>query len=86
MVSTTSSVDRWEQEPSEQSDYASTVDTDNRTPDWRESNEQFVRGALIRGEAARATDGRLPAGATHEIIEESDEGVPTLRRRRFKIA
>jgi hypothetical protein len=44
----------------------------------------FVRALVARGQAARADpSGNLPAGATHEIVGETKEGVPILRRRRF---
>jgi hypothetical protein len=46
--------------------------------------EAFVRALLARGEAARrGPGGRLPAGATHEIIGTTAAGLPILRRRRF---
>ncbi len=73
-----------EQGPSEQAGGRAT--TDGSASDWDKAADRFARGALIRGEAARAVDGRLPAGATHEIVEEGDDGVPKLRRHRFKIA
>ena len=43
----------------------------------------YVRGVLIRGEAARAKDGELPPGATHEIVEEPEDDLPVIQRRRF---
>jgi len=44
----------------------------------------FVRGMVERGEAAKADpNGRLPPGATHEIIGETAEGYPIVVRRRF---
>jgi hypothetical protein len=43
-----------------------------------------VRGLVARGQAVRAdASGNLPPGATHEIVGETQEGVPILRRRRF---
>ena len=43
-----------------------------------------VKGLVARGQAARPNkDGSLPAGATHEIIGETETGLPILRRRRF---
>jgi hypothetical protein len=43
----------------------------------------FVAGLIARGEAARPDEhGELPAGATHELIED-DEGHQSVRRRRF---
>jgi hypothetical protein len=44
----------------------------------------FVKAIIARGQAARANkDGSLPPGVTHEIVGETKEGVPILRRRRF---
>ena len=49
--------------------------------------EEFVRGVLVRGEAAKAgRRGKLPPGATHEIVSEAETGLPKLRRRRFSLA
>ena len=45
--------------------------------------EQHVRGVLIRGEAAKPIRGKLPPGATHEIVRENPGELPTIRRRRF---
>jgi len=43
----------------------------------------FVNGLLARGQAARPnSDGSLPPGATHEIVGETEAGLPILRRRR----
>jgi hypothetical protein len=44
----------------------------------------FVRGLMARGEAAKAdAQGRLPSGATHEIVGETADGLPIVVRRRF---
>lgn len=43
----------------------------------------YVRGLIARGEAAWPVDGALPAGATHEIVEERPGELPKVRRRRF---
>jgi hypothetical protein len=44
----------------------------------------FVRGVMIRGEAATTEDGELPAGATHEIVPGEEAGdPPKLVRRRY---
>jgi hypothetical protein len=46
----------------------------------------FVKGLVERGEAARPNpDGTLPPGATHEIVGETESGLPILRRRRFSL-
>jgi hypothetical protein len=51
------------------------------------AEKQFVRGVVIRGEAASpGADGKLPPGATHEIVGTDAEGEPVIERRRFKIA
>lgn len=48
-----------------------------------EAEEGFVAGLITRGEAARADEnGELPAGATHELLED-EAGNTTVRRRRF---
>ncbi len=47
--------------------------------------DYFVRSVLVRGEAAVATGGELPPGATHEIVKENKTGLPTIRRRRFSL-
>ena len=44
--------------------------------------QRFVQALIARGEAARAVNGELPDGATHEIVED-DEGRVTVVRRRF---
>jgi hypothetical protein len=44
--------------------------------------QRFIRALIARGEAARAVDGELPEGATHEIIED-EAGRITVVRRRF---
>ena len=44
----------------------------------------FVRGLMARGEAAKAdAQGKLPPGATHEIVGETADGLPIVVRRRF---
>jgi hypothetical protein len=49
-----------------------------------EASTAFVQGLIKRGEAVRlAPNAPLPPGATHEIIGETEAGVPILRRRRF---
>ncbi len=59
----------------------SSVSTSERE---RAAEEAFVRGVIERGEAAKPDrDGRLPPGATHEIVEEVEGGLPKIRRRRF---
>jgi hypothetical protein len=47
------------------------------------AEEAFIRGVLARGEAARAVEGKLPAGALYEIVEEPPGQLPKLVRRRF---
>lgn len=43
----------------------------------------YVRGLIERGEAAKAVDGKLPPGATYEIVEELPGRLPKVVRRRF---
>jgi hypothetical protein len=43
--------------------------------------EHFVHGLLVRREAARSQDGRLPPGATHEIVDDGGEASDIIRRR-----
>lgn len=46
--------------------------------------ESFVRALVERGEAARAgPSGKLPPGATHEIVGMTATGAPIVVRRRF---
>jgi len=52
----------------------------------RAAEEAFVRGLIERGEAAKPDqNGKLPPGATHEIVEEVEGGLPKIRRRRFSM-
>lgn len=48
--------------------------------------ELFVKGVLVRGEAAKAVKGKLPPGVTHEIVRKGDDGLLIIRRRRFSLA
>jgi hypothetical protein len=47
------------------------------------TKESFIRGLIERGEAVKLKDGKLPLGATHEIVEEKNPDLPTVRRHRF---
>jgi hypothetical protein len=47
--------------------------------------QAFVDGLVARGQAAKAVDGKLPPGATHEIVGEDEQGHPIVVRRRFSI-
>jgi hypothetical protein len=52
----------------------------------RKAREAYERGLIERGEAAVADEhGRLPPGATHEIIGYDSSGRAILKRRRFSI-
>jgi hypothetical protein len=58
------------------------------TQDQRSDEErEFVRQLVERGEAAKPdAEGRLPAGATHEIVQDdAGDGAPRVERRRFSI-
>ncbi len=44
----------------------------------------FIRTLMVNGQAAElGPDGKLPPGATHEIVGMSASGLPIVRRRRF---
>lgn len=46
--------------------------------------ESFIKGLVDRGEAAKPdAAGKLPPGATHEIVGETETGLPIVVRRRF---
>ena len=48
------------------------------------ATKAFVEALVARGQARRANpDGTLPDGVTHEIVGETPDGLPILRRRRF---
>lgn len=50
----------------------------------RRAKEAYEKGIIERGEAAVADEhGRLPPGATHEIVGHDETGRPILKRRRF---
>jgi hypothetical protein len=50
------------------------------------SARRFVRDLLIRGEAQRPNSkGNLPSGATHVIVEENEDDLPTVKRERFSL-
>ena len=43
----------------------------------------YVRGIVARGEAAKAdANGKLPLGKTYEIVGETANGLPVLKRLR----
>jgi len=43
----------------------------------------YIEDLIKSGKAAVAKDGKLPPGATHEIVGMDASGVPILVRRRF---
>jgi hypothetical protein len=48
------------------------------------ASASFVQALVARGQAARPDpNGYLPSGATHEIVGQTEGGLPILRRRRF---
>ena len=51
----------------------------------KRAEKHFVEGVLTRGEAAKPQQGKLPPGATHEIVEEKEGELPKIRRRRFSV-
>jgi hypothetical protein len=48
------------------------------------AKKKFEQGLLARGEAVPAGK-PLPPGATHEIIGETPDGTPILKRKRFSM-
>jgi len=50
------------------------------------ATERYLRDLAVRGEAAEPTSaGKLPPGATHAVVEESEDGtVKQVKRARFK--
>jgi hypothetical protein len=56
---------------------------EERDPEEERAEEAFIRGLIARGEAAKAVDGKLPPGATHEIVEDEPGKLPKVVRRRF---
>ena len=49
------------------------------------AEDRYVADLIARGEAARAVDGELPDGATHEIVEDEQGRLTVVRRRFFSI-
>ncbi|HUP44129.1 MAG TPA: hypothetical protein VM779_01315 [Thermoanaerobaculia bacterium] len=48
--------------------------------------KKFERDLVERGEAAEPDEeGKLPPGATHEIVGRNEKGELVIRRRRFSI-
>ena len=65
---------------------AGTGPHDTRSGRERAAEEAFVRGVIERGEAAKPDrNGKLPPGATHEIVEKTEGELPKIRRRRFSL-
>jgi hypothetical protein len=55
-----------------------------KTDEASQAEEEFVRGLVERGEAAKTDEhGKLPPGATHEIVGTTASGMPIVVRRRF---
>jgi hypothetical protein len=48
------------------------------------AKKKFEQGILARGEAVPAGK-PLPPGATHEIVGETPDGTPILKRKRFSM-
>jgi hypothetical protein len=60
--------------------------SDDQEAARKRAEEAFVEGVVARGEAAKpGPNGKLPPGATHEIVEEREGRPPKLRRRRFSL-
>jgi len=64
---------------------AKTPKSPEESRDEQTAEEQFVRGVLVRGEAAKPEQGELPPDATHEIVEEREGELPKIRRRRYSL-
>ncbi|BAZ32078.1 hypothetical protein NIES4074_45800 [Cylindrospermum sp. NIES-4074] len=47
------------------------------------SEDKFISDVITRGEAEKLKDGKLAPTTTHEIVEENEEGLPVIKRRRF---
>jgi len=50
-------------------------------PTPEQEARHFVEGLLIRSEAAERVDGKLPPGATHEIVTDEEGHARPVRRR-----
>lgn len=58
------------------------VKKERETPE----EKRFVKDVLTRGEAAKPDEhGKLPAGATHEIVEECEGELSKIKRKRFSM-
>jgi hypothetical protein len=52
-----------------------------------DAEKSFVEDAITRGDAVEPDeDGRLPPGATHEIVPGEEGDPPEIVRRRFSIS
>ena len=49
------------------------------------AEDAFRRAAVVRGDAVRSKDGKLPPGATFEIEGVDAAGAPMIKRKRFSI-
>ena len=49
----------------------------------QESEKRFEQDLILRGDAAKSCDGKLPPGATHEILDPDKKGEVKVVRRRF---
>jgi hypothetical protein len=50
------------------------------------AEKAFIESLIATGEAAKPNaKGKLPAGATHEIVESKDKDEPKVVRRRFSM-
>ncbi|MDQ6788648.1 MAG: hypothetical protein M3033_17735 [Acidobacteriota bacterium] len=50
------------------------------------SEKRFIRDAIIRGEAVVVdSEGKLPPGATHVIVENEEGETPQIERERFSL-
>jgi hypothetical protein len=57
------------------------ADSDEETPEERQARELIERGEAAKPDA----EGKLPPGATHEIVEDEPGKPPKVKRRRFSL-
>ena len=56
-------------------------------PEQTPEEKRFIEGLIERGEAAEPDEhGKLPPGATHEIVERRADGTVRVKRRRFSMS
>ena len=56
---------------------------ENATSNDSQQQRMYIEDLIKSGKAAVAKDGKLPPGATHEIVGTDADGRPIVVRRRF---